>query len=170
MVDNDFTPEFPATTLPVPSLPGAALLDEAIEAHLAAFDAVPPEVRRYRMDLGRAGPAADARGRAAGAGLRASGRSRRRLILDLPWRGCRRQRQVSGGGPAFCMSTSRISTSSSARELRSSAIRTARFGSVARSHRRRASTTSRRSPRTWHRSSRSFAPSAQSPARGPESA
>ena len=52
----------------------------------------------------------------------------------------RRRRHRQRGRRAFWVRTSRISTSSSARESRSSAIRTARFGSVARSHRRRAST------------------------------
>jgi hypothetical protein len=42
--DNDSTPGISRGNPPLSPLPGAAALDEAIEAHLAAFDAVPPEV------------------------------------------------------------------------------------------------------------------------------
>ena len=51
MVDNDSTPGISGDNPPRSPLPGAALLDEAIEAHLAAFDAVPLEVRRTALIL-----------------------------------------------------------------------------------------------------------------------
>jgi hypothetical protein len=46
MASNDMTPGIPGGNPPVSPLPGAGALDEAIERHLAQFDAVPPEVRR----------------------------------------------------------------------------------------------------------------------------
>jgi hypothetical protein len=72
--DNDSTPGIPGGNPPLSPLPGAAALDEVIERHLAEFDAIPPGCAAS-VDNCRARAEVDARGRAAGAGLRASGRA-----------------------------------------------------------------------------------------------
>ena len=49
--DNDTTPGISGGNPPLSPLPGAGALDEAIERHLAEFDAVPVEVRRIAWIL-----------------------------------------------------------------------------------------------------------------------